>query len=246
VFARAGWVTACSDDLRQRAMALGAREAAIETVPYGIDSTRFTPDAAARAAVRAELGLADEPLVFSAGRLVRKKGFDVLIDAVRRIGPAQPRLRLVIAGDGDLRDELAAQARAAGDAVRLIGNRTQDDVARLSAAADVIVVPSVRDEAGNVDGLPNFALEALASATPVIATRAGGLVSVIEDHHSGRLVPERDAAALADALQSLLANPASARALGAAGRERVIRDFSWARVGERMEAAYDRATFKRS
>jgi glycosyltransferase involved in cell wall biosynthesis len=241
VFARAGWVTACSDDLRQRAMALGAREAAIETVPYGIDATRFRPDAAARAAVRAELGLADEPLVFSAGRFVRKKGFDVLIDAVRRIGSAQPRLRLVIAGDGDLRDELAAQARAAGDTVRLIGNRTQHDVARLAAAADVIVVPSVRDEVGNVDGLPNFALEALASATPVIATRAGGLASVIEDHRSGRLVPERDAAALADALQSLLANPAAARALGAAGRARVIRDFSWARVGERMEAAYDRA-----
>jgi glycosyltransferase involved in cell wall biosynthesis len=125
--------------------------------------------------------------------------------------------------------------------VRLIGNRTQHDVARLAAAADVIVVPSVRDEVGNVDGLPNFALEALASATPVIATRAGGLASVIEDHRSGRLVPERDAAALADALQSLLANPAAARALGAAGRARVIRDFSWARVGERMEAAYDRA-----
>ncbi len=245
VFARAGWVTACSDDLRQRAIALGADEAAIETVPYGIDATRFRPDAAARAAVRAELGLADEPLVFSAGRLVRKKGFEVLMDAVRRLTPALPRLRLVIAGDGDLRDELAAQARAAGDAVRLIGNRTQDDVARLAAAADVIAVPSVHDEAGNVDGLPNFALEALASATPVVATRAGGLASVIEDHRTGRLVPERDAAALADALQSLLADPTAARALGAAGRERVIRDFGWARVGERMEGAYDRVILER-
>ena len=117
---------------------------------------------------------------------------------------------------------------------------------RLAAAADVIAVPSVRDEAGNVDGLPNFALEALASATPVVATRAGGLASVIEDHRTGRLVPERDAEALADALQSLLADPDKARALGAAARERVIRDFSWARVGERLEEAYDRATFKRS
>ncbi len=240
VFARAGWVTACSDDLRQRAIALGAREAAIETLPYGIDAVRFRPDPEARRAGRAELGLADEPLIFSAGRLVRKKGFDVLIDAARRLAPALPRLRLVIAGDGDLRDELAAHARSAGDTVRLIGNRSQDDVARLAAAADVIAVPSVHDEAGNVDGLPNFALEALASATPVVATDAGGLASVIDDHRSGRLVPERDAAALAGALQSLLADPARARAMGVAGRERVIRDFSWTRVGERLEGAYER------
>ncbi len=240
VFARAGWVTACSDDLRQRAIALGAREAAIETLPYGIDAVRFRPDPEARRAGRAELGLADEPLIFSAGRLVRKKGFDVLIDAARRLAPALSRLRLVIAGDGDLRDELAAHARSAGDTVRLIGNRSQDDVARLAAAADVIAVPSVHDEAGNVDGLPNFALEALASATPVVATDAGGLASVIDDHRSGRLVPERDAAALAGALQSLLADPARARAMGVAGRERVIRDFSWTRVGDRLEGAYER------
>jgi glycosyltransferase involved in cell wall biosynthesis len=240
VFARAGWVTACSDDLRDRAIALGARPSGIETLPYGIDATRFRPDEATRAAVRAELGIADAPLVVSAGRLVPKKGFEFLIDAVQRLRADRPTLRLAIAGDGDLGAVLAGRAASARGAVLLLGNRTQDEVARLVAAADVIVVPSVRDDAGNVDGLPNFALEALASATPVVATRAGGLPSVIEDHRTGRLVPERDATALADAIGALLADPAGARALGAAGRDRVVRDFGWAQVGERFEGAYDR------
>jgi glycosyltransferase involved in cell wall biosynthesis len=126
--------------------------------------------------------------------------------------------------------------------VTFVGNVSQDVVGRLSAAADVVAVPSVHDEHGNVDGLPNFALEAMATGTPVVATRVGGLPSLIEDGRTGRLVPERDAAALAAALGSLLSGPASERArLGAAGRAHIVAAFGWARVAERFEAAYDRA-----
>ena len=147
-----------------------------------------------------------------------------------------PDLQVAIAGDGDLRDELAERARSAGEAVWLLGNRSQSDIARLAAAADVIAVPSVHDDAGNVDGLPNFALEALATATPVVATRVGGLPQAIEDGATGRLVVERDAAALAAAMTDLLQRPDEARRLGAAARARVARDFGWPRVAERFEA----------
>jgi phosphatidyl-myo-inositol dimannoside synthase len=240
---RAGWVTACSEDLRLRTINLGADAGRTETVPYGVDSTRFAPSARVRDEVRRELGVGDAPLVFSAGRLVRKKGFEHLIDAARALAPAFPTLTVVIAGDGDLRDELRARAEAAGSGtVRLLGVRSQDDVGRLSAAADVVVVPSVRDEAGNVDGLPNFALEALSTATPVVATRVGGLPQAIDDGVTGRLVVERDAKALADAIRDVLAHPARAREYGTAARQRVIRDFGWPRVAERFEAAYERAS----
>jgi len=80
-FDRAGWITACSDDLRTRAIKLGAREAGIDTVPYGVDSERFAPSTDVRAAVRRELGIGDAPFIVTAGRLVRKKGFEYLIDA---------------------------------------------------------------------------------------------------------------------------------------------------------------------
>jgi glycosyltransferase involved in cell wall biosynthesis len=243
VFDRAGWVTACSDDLAARAISLGARRDRIETVPYGVDTRRFAPDPAARQQVRAQFGIGDHPLVFSAGRLVRKKGFEHLIDAVAGAQRDTPNLRLIIAGDGDLRHELAQRARASllASQIELIGNQSQDDVARLAAAADIVAVPSVHDEAGNVDGLPNFALEALASATPVVATNVGGLPQAIDDGVTGRLVPERDPQALARVIGELLASPPTARQLGLAARFKVERDFGWARVAERFEAAYVKA-----
>jgi len=239
-FRTASYVTACSDDLRTRSIALGADAARTDTVPYGVDSAQFAPSPATRQAVRQSLGLGDAPVLFSAGRLVRKKGFEYLIDASASLAPRYPALRVLIAGDGDLRAELAARAVDRGvRSVTFLGAQPQPEIARLMAAADVIAVPSVHDEAGNVDGLPNFALEAMASATPVVVTTAGGLAQAVADGQSGRVVPERDADALAAAMASLLDQPVRARALGAAARIRVERDFSWGQVAARFEAIYD-------
>lgn len=240
VFARSAWVTACSEDLRRRAVSLGANPARTETIPYGVDTTRFSPRESDVIEVRRKQHLEDEPVVFTAGRLVRKKGFEYLIDAVLRLAQTIPRLRLLIAGDGDLRGELEARASLSGGVVRLLGNQPQDEIARLAAAATVIAVPSVHDDAGNVDGLPNFALEALASGTPVVATRVGGLPEAIIDNVSGVLVDERDPVALADAIRALLAEPERARQIGAEGRRRVDTVFGWPRVAERLEQIYDR------
>jgi glycosyltransferase involved in cell wall biosynthesis len=239
-FNRAGWVTACSDDLRERAIRLGADKSRIDTVPYGVDTTRFTPSAAVRDDVRRELGIADRPFVFSAGRLVSKKGFEYLVDAARQLEDV-PGLYIGIAGGGDLHDALTARAASLGNRVVLLGNKSQDEIARLCAAADVIAVPSIRDDAGNVDGLPNFALEALASGTPVVASRAGGLPQVITDGETGRLVPERDAAALATAIRDLLNGRATGQRLGQAGRRHVEDRFGWSMTAAGFEAAYERS-----
>ena len=242
-FGRAGWVTACSDDLRTRACALGAAADRIETLPYGVDVERFAPAPEARAEVRRVLEVGDAPLIFTAGRLVRKKGFEFLIDAVRTIRRDVPDVRLVIAGEGDLGEDLRARAADLAEHVRFVGNVPQDMVGRMSAAADVVAVPSVHDDQGNVDGLPNFALEAMATATPLVATRAGGLSSLIDNDRTGLLVPERDAAALGEALRAVLEWPAARRReMGERGRARIRTDFGWPRVGDRLEAAYDRAS----
>jgi glycosyltransferase involved in cell wall biosynthesis len=241
-FSRADWVTACSDDLRDRAVALGASSTRIETVPYGVDTVRFAPSAERRRRTRAELGIGDAPLVFSAGRLVRKKGFEYLIDAAGQLATRVAGVRVIIAGGGDLRDELAARASRTGATVALVGARSQDEVGDLAAAADVVAVPSVHDAEGNVDGLPNFALEALATSTPVVASRVGGLPQAITDGVTGVLVPERDSKALlAGALEFLLNDPATARRLGESARAEVSRQFGWDRAAERFEQAYDRA-----
>jgi glycosyltransferase involved in cell wall biosynthesis len=236
VFRRAAWVTACSEDLRNRAIALGAADSRTETVPYGVDSARFAPSAEARLRVRHALGLGDRPFVFTAGRLVRKKGFEVLIDAAARLRTEFPGLAVAIAGEGDLRIELEQRA---GGAVMFLGSQSQDEIAALCASADVVAVPSVRDEAGNVDGLPNFALEALASGTPVVASRAGGLPQAITHERTGLLVDERDVAGLAGGIGRLLRDRALAASLGVEARATVERDFGWARVAERFERAYE-------
>jgi glycosyltransferase involved in cell wall biosynthesis len=240
VFARSGFVTACSEDLARRAVALGAPADRMEIVPYGVDTARFKPAPEERAALRARFGMAaGEPLVAAAGRLVRKKGFEYLIDAMAAVAPAH----LAIAGDGDLAGELRERALRAGVAhrVHFIGNVPQDEVGRWFGAADVVAIPSVRDDSGNVDGLPNTALEALASGTAVVATAAGGLGSVIVDDRTGALVPERDAAALARAIAALLRDPERRARLGAAGRDAVSGRYGWPAAAERFESAYDRA-----
>jgi glycosyltransferase involved in cell wall biosynthesis len=243
VFARAGAVTACSADLGQRAIALGAHPDRLEVVPYGVDADRFRPDPRLRAKRRAGLGITPKTtLVFSAGRLVRKKGFEYLVDAIARVPPTTD-LVAVIAGAGDLDTELRAQAENArvADKIRFVGNISQDDVAAWLATADIVAIPSVRDDSGNVDGLPNIVLEALASGTPIVTTSAGGIGSVVEHTRTGVIVPERDPSGLAAAIETLARDPALRVRLGEAGRAAVMARFGWEFVAGRFEAAYDRA-----
>jgi len=239
-FRRAGMVTACSADLAARAVTLGADAARLVTVPYGVNVDRFRPDARVRAAERAELGVGDsDPLVVAAGRLVRKKGFEYAVDAVASL----PRVVLAIAGEGTLEGELRERARAQGVAgrVKFLGNQTQDRVAGLFASADAILVPSVKDDSGNVDGLPNTVLEALASGVPLVTTRAGGIGSVVEDGRTALVVGERDAAAIAAAVARLLENPALAGRIGGAGRTLVEAQFGWGAAAARFDRAYTEA-----
>jgi glycosyltransferase involved in cell wall biosynthesis len=240
-FARAGWVTACSADLHDRAIRLGADPAHASVVPYGVDATTFAPGADARARGRALLGVAaDAPLVFAVGRFVKKKGFEYLIDAVPALRARHPAVQVVIAGGGDLEAELKARAAAAGvaDPVRFPGVLAHASVGTALAAADVAVVPSVRDDAGNVDGLPNVVMEALASGTPLVATPAGGIGAVVTHEDNGLLVAERDAVGLAAAIDRLIGEPRLGTRLGARARNRVQAEHGWDRTAQQFEAAY--------
>jgi glycosyltransferase involved in cell wall biosynthesis len=239
-FRRAGFVTACSGDLATRAIALGANPARLEVVPYGVDADRFRPDATVRTARRRELGVgAHVPLLMTAGRLVRKKGFEYLIDALAQL----PGAVLAIAGEGTLDHELRERARSRDvlERVRFLGNQPQDRVGSYLAAADIVCVPSVKDDSGNVDGLPNVVLEAMASGTPLVTTAAGGIAAVVEDGRTAVVVAERDADALAAAAARILKDPDSGRRMGAAARAVVQERFGWARAAERFDAAYARA-----
>ncbi len=249
VFRRASQVVACSENLRDRAIRLGAPARATHTIPYGVDLARFRPDAASRAWLRERLGIgAADPVVLAVGRLVGKKGFEVLVRAWPAVIAARPGARLVIAGDGDLREELGEQARSAGCAssVSFVGAVRHDEIPRFYAGSDVVAIPSVQDEGGNVDGLPNVLMESLASGAAVVATRVGGIPHVVEDGVNGVLVEPHDVAALGAALVRLLADPGMARRLGEAARNGAEEQQGWEATARAHLAVYDDAIGSRS
>jgi glycosyltransferase involved in cell wall biosynthesis len=240
---RAGAITACSDDLGRRVIALGADPARVDVVPYGVDIDRFAPSKSRRTECRQRLGISEAaPLILAVGRLVKKKGFEYLIDAMPAITAAE-RPVLAIGGEGDLATELRARAERSSPAgsIRFLGNLSQDEVAHYLAAADVAVVPAIRDDAGNIDGLPNVVMEALASATPLVTTAAGGIGAVVAHQRTALVVPERNAAALAEGISRLLADPSLRTAIGSSARTLVAEQFGWSRTVQRFEAAYERA-----
>jgi glycosyltransferase involved in cell wall biosynthesis len=237
VLASAGAVTACSADLQRRALALGAPAERTRTVPYGVDVEAFSPDASP-GEVRRRLGVeAGAFLVVAIGRLVEKKGFATLVEAAAAAGDVQ----VVVAGEGDLRGELQALARARGAPVRLAGALDRESVAALLTAADAVAVPSIVDRAGNVDGLPNVLLEALAAGRAVVASRVAGIPDVIADDVNGLLVPEKEAGALATALRRLASEPETRRRLGREARRTAVERLSWAAAARSFEDCYARA-----
>ncbi len=239
-FGVAGAITACSVDLRRRAVRLGAPPERTRTVAYGVDVAAFAPDLNAQhgAAIRARLGVAEEALLILAfGRLVEKKGFRYLIEAAPLLGGA----RVVIAGEGDLRTELETLARDTGAPVTFCGALPREAMAAALATADVAVVPSVVDHAGNVDGLPNALLEALAAGRPIVASCVAGIPDVIEHDSNGLLVPEKDPAALAEALRRLLRESATRERLASAARQTALTRLSWDAAAQAFEACYVQA-----
>ncbi|MCA9785815.1 MAG: glycosyltransferase, partial [Candidatus Cloacimonetes bacterium] len=151
-------LTSCSPELRDRICHLGFPRERSHVIPYAADPSLLGP-APTEEVVAAErtrwLAGADGPLLVALGRLVYKKGFDVLLRALPTVCKAHPGLRLVIGGEGDLEQELKTLARESGveDRVSFAGRLLRDRIAPLMAAADLFVMPSVRDRAGNIDGL---------------------------------------------------------------------------------------------
>jgi glycosyltransferase involved in cell wall biosynthesis len=248
-FSRAAQVTACSSDLLQRAQRHGLPVAKSQLVPYGVDPGRFHVDEPSARALREQLGIAaDAPVVLALGRLVYKKGFEYLVRAIPEIAVRFDNVRVVIAGGGPLREDLQrlGEELGVGRHLMLVDNVPWEDTVRYFNLADVFVVPSVRDQKGNVDGLPNVVLEAMACGKPLIATRVAGLPEVVVDGRSGLLVEEKDPHGLAQAAIQLLSAPATAKGCGAANRARAEGELSWERIAMRMVEVYEQAIASRA
>jgi phosphatidylinositol alpha-1,6-mannosyltransferase len=232
-------VTTVSRYTRGRVAAAFGPMAALEPLPPGIDADRFRPDPGARAAVRRRYALGDAPVVTCVSRLVARKGQDVLIRALPGIRARVPGTRLLLVGGGPDAGRLRALAVAHGvaDAVVFAGAVDEADLAAHHAAGDVFALPCrTRGWGLDVEGLGIALLEASASGLPVVAGRSGGAPETVQEGRTGHVVDGRDLPALVEALVGLLADPARAAAMGAAGRAWMRAEWGWPARAARLSA----------
>ena len=219
IFAEATAVVTVSDfavaHLRQK---FPQHAAKFHRVYNGIDPSRFQE-------ARFDSAM---PSIISVGRLIEKKGFSDLISACSLLKSAGTPFRCEIIGEGPLAEALASQiAEAQLEAeVKLLGTRTQVQIAERLAAATVFVLPCVEEADGGIDNLPTVIMEAMASGLPVISTPLAGIPEMVQPALTGLLVPPRNPGALAKAITEFHADPSTARALGACGRKAAAEKFS--------------------
>ncbi len=197
-------------------------------IPPGVDTDRFTTiTPQTKALTRAKFGLAlDRPVVLGLSRLVPRKGFDVLIEAIAGLGPD---VQLAIGGTGRDRDRLERIAAEHRVGVRFLGRVDDDDLPGLYASVDVFAMLCRGDRWGGieVEGFGIVFLEAAACGVPQIAGRSGGSHEAVADGVSGFVVEPRDVAAVRDALRQLLDDDALRAKMGAAARQRACESFSY-------------------
>lgn len=228
IFHRAGGVTACSPELLQAALEMGAPECSI-LLPYGVDTEKFNPEQS-NPQIRGSFNSNhDEVLILSLGRLVYKKGFNILIDSIPTVVKAEPKVKVIIGGDGPLKVELADQIELLemDRYIHLAGSIPWDEIPEYLASGDIFVLPSIRDKYGNIDGLPNVLLEAMSSGKPVIASDIPGVKNVLEDGLTGLLVPSGDSTELSRAIIALVENPSLRKKLGDGARISIQEHFTW-------------------
>jgi glycosyltransferase involved in cell wall biosynthesis len=219
------WLVTCTKVNRDHLAAL-APPGRVELVYHGIDLARFPRNPSSRG-MKDGTDARDPVIILCVARLVEKKGTDVLLEALARL-PKDLNWKFVQVGGGPLKGELERRARALGIAQRIEwrGPLAQDRLLEEYRKADLFALASRIARDGDRDGLPNVLAEAHSQELACIATRISAIPELVREGVTGVLVDENDPAALARALEALIADPARRRALGAAGQARVHGEFA--------------------
>ena len=219
------WLVTCTAANRDHLAAL-APAGRVELVYHGVDLTRFPRRSPAAPVLRDGTSPADPVAILSVGRLVEKKGTDVLLEALARLS-SHLNWKFIHVGGGPLRRSLERHAGALGISSRVEwrGALTQEKLLVEYRSADLFVLASRIARDGDRDGLPNVLLEAQTQGLACVATRVSAIPELVRDGQTGLLVEPNDPDALARALEALISAPARRRTLGQAGQSRVVESF---------------------
>jgi len=232
MMAHAARVIAPSQELIDAGIQVGYPAEKSRYIPNGVDVERFHPGTKG-AALRRELGIPEDNLVaLAARRMVPKNGMKYLAQAAS--GFLKEGITLVMVGDGEEFDLVERILKGDGvrDRVVLAGSRANTEMPAFYAAADVVVLPSLK-EATSITGL-----EAMATGKPLVGTRVGGIPELIDEGVSGLLVEPANPTSLADGVKQILSDPELLKSAGNASRERVLEMFSWEVIAARTADIY--------
>jgi len=219
-------------------------------IPNGSHPRLFpAPPHSQQVALRQQLSIPEgDMVVFALGRIVLKKGFDILIQALPLVQEQVPNVTVIIGGDGTDLGRLKTLAKELGVSahIRFPGTLPRADVRAYFHIADIFTLPAIFDPKGNVDGCPNVILEAMACGKPVVASRISGIPIVVKDGETGILVEAQNIEALAAALVALLMDKPKREQLGTASRQRILNELTWDKVIEQIKDVYQHSVKSKS
>ena len=211
-------------------------------IPNGSHPRLFpTPPHSELVALRQELLIPEgDVIIFALGRIVLKKGFDLLLQALPLVQEKVPNVTVIIGGDGaDLRRlKMLVKELGVSASVRFPGTINRPDVPAYFHLCDIFTLPAIFDPKGNVDGCPNVILEAMACGKPVVASNISGIPVIVKEGETGILVKEKTVSELASALIALLTDKTKREQFGLAGQQRILNEFTWEKASEKIKDVY--------
>ncbi len=237
-------VTSVTPTFLPELAALGVPDSQRCLIPNGVDPKMFhSTGRKKRDTTRLQERLSipeGDAVVFALGRIVLKKGFDILIQALRIVTQKYPNVTFIIGGDGTDLQRLKALSDELGvsECVRFPCTIHRAAVPTYFHLCDIFTLPAVFDPKGNVDGCPNVILEAMACGKPVVASNISGIPVVVKNGETGMLVKEKNVEELAAALVHLLTDTEKREEFGRAGRERILNELTWDKIIEQFKDVY--------
>lgn len=213
----------------------------IEILPDGIDTKTFNPQVNGEK-IRKKHNLKNHFLIFSSGRMVERKGFKYLIEAMPYILKKFPNAKMIIGGDGPekLKLEHLAKSLKIEESILFSGFIPSKDFPKYMKACDVFVLPSIIDSRGDTEGSATILLEAMACETPVVGTKVGGIPYAIKDGVGGFLVEEKNSEELAGKILVLLEDEDLRRQMGKIGRKYVEEKFDWLEIADKYKKEFEK------
>ncbi len=239
--ARADFITVVSRSLRDHLEKMVPGCSHMAVIPMGVDSGTFRPHRENIEAIRKKYDVRDIFLLY-VGRLTEKKGVRYLIDAFPKVIKAYPKVKLLVVGDGEIKESLEHQVLRLGleDYIIFTGSIPNKKLPDYYAAADIFIGPSIETDDGDNEGFGLTFVEASMSGCLVIGTNAGGIGDVIQDGVTGFLVPQKDSGALAEKIIYAIEHRDEREKLARRARQWCRERFDWSIIAGRYGALLTR------